>query len=489
MWNRIGSINSGATHQSPLASRVPRVQVAEPPPEVVTLGRTNDFDAATYSGTGNWLPTPDSEYVEDITTNARIRYLPTFGGGSFEFTPLISATFNGTFGTTSGSEDPLTELSIETWHFYVPSTDGIIINCNVNVGFVPSWELNNQIVVSDNMDPPVSATINNVYQYLVPRAWNQVVMTFGLGSYVKLYVNGALVATSADVSPVVPATGATTISAGDGSIAIIRAYDRIITDAEVLQNYNAVQARFVYTQPTTAATTGLTNYFDTAPSGVSPTKYSGVGYDSSGVWRDQVGTADMTLYNTPAYDSSTSGGQLTFVAASSQYGASLSSLVNTDNMTVEIWYKPTTTASLVIPIISSYVDPSNTPWALRNIGTGTTSYNRIAASSKYLSAQSNTPVNTPNLVAGTWYQITLRKVGGADGHMIRTINSATAIRSVSQTYPYPNSATATDLFLMTDDSTNKRNGIIGLVRIYNTALNNAEILQNYNATKARFGLA
>jgi hypothetical protein len=42
---------------------------------------------------------------------------------------------------------------------------------------------------------------------------------------------------------------------------------------------------------------------------------------------------------------------------------------------------------------------------------------------------------------------------------------------------------------MTDSGVNKRNGTIGLVRIYNTALTNAELLQNYNATKARFGLS
>jgi hypothetical protein len=73
--------------------------------------------------------------------------------------------------------------------------------------------------------------------------------------------------------------------------------------------------------------------------------------------------------------------------------------------------------------------------------------------------------------------------------MIRTINSATAIRSASQTYLYPNDEAATDLFLMSDNGGTQRNGTIGLVRIYNTALTNAEILQNYNATKARFGLA
>jgi hypothetical protein len=36
MWNRIGSLNSGATHQSPLASRLASVQVVTPP--AITTG-------------------------------------------------------------------------------------------------------------------------------------------------------------------------------------------------------------------------------------------------------------------------------------------------------------------------------------------------------------------------------------------------------------------------------------------------------------------
>jgi hypothetical protein len=469
------------------------IQVEGPPPEVVTLGRTNNFDAATYSGTGNWLPTPDSEYIEDITKSDRMRYSSTFGGGSFEFAPDPGSTFNGTgFGTTAGSEESLNNLSIEAWYFRVPAAGGISIRSFDNSNaFTPSWELSDTCVVSDNGDPVTETENLSINQYLVPGTWNQVVMTFGGGTYVKAYVNGALVATSASVSPVAPyqCTGPTTISAQDGHIAIIRAYDRIITDAEVLQNYNAVKSRFTYTLPASIVTTGLVTYLDAAPSGVSPTKYGGVGYDNSEVWRDQVGTVDITLFGAPAYDSSTSGGQLTFDSTATEYGTG--SLVNTDDMTVEIWYKPTTTAaSTIVSIISSHVDASNIPWSIRNISSGTPNYNRIGCLTRLSGGNYSTGVNPQNLTSGTWYQITFTKVGDAGGYMVRSIKSTTALTSWAQDYPYPTSADTTELYLMRDaGSVLRRRGTIGLVRIYNTALTNAELLQNYNATKARFGLA
>jgi len=62
MWNRIGSLNSGATHQSPLASRVPTIQVVTPPFVPVVLVQ-EDWAGVGYvinrtpepiSGSGTW---------------------------------------------------------------------------------------------------------------------------------------------------------------------------------------------------------------------------------------------------------------------------------------------------------------------------------------------------------------------------------------------------------------------------------------------------
>ena len=466
------------------------VQVEGPPPEVVTLGRTNNFDAATYSGTGNWLPTADSPLVDGIILNNQIRYNSSFGGGSFQFDG--SATFEGpTFGATSGGENTVYELSVEAWYFRIPSNGGISIT-SYNPGDV-SWFFDDGCSTQWNPDDPFTTDSLSMYSYLVPGAWNQVVMTFGGGAYPKAYVNGVLVATSTIPSGMYPqqATAPILISASEGSIAIIRAYDRIITDAEVLQNYNAVKSRFTYTLSSSVTTTGLTNYFDAAPSGVSPSKYNGVGYDNSGVWQDQVGSLDMTLTNSPAYDSSTAGGQFSFLAASTQYASTTAGLSLTNDMTIEIWFKSGTLVSQTgAPLMTLFIDSNNFPLQLRNISTGTANYNRFALSYKTAGTYTNSGVTT-QLPINTWYQVIIVKTGGYGGTVKRVFRSTTLTGIYTQTnnYNYPNTSDLASMRLMTDSGTLRRNGSIGLVRIYNTALTNAELLQNYNATKARFGLA
>jgi hypothetical protein len=492
MWNRIGRTNAGAVNQSPLASRVPRVPVAGPPPEVVTAGLILNFDAATYSGTGDWVDSIGGTTfpLDNAGQKPGINYYSAFGGGSFEF-----SKFSNSASTTAAGGFDFADLTIEMWYYHIPGSipslspdtfDGSTIGWRIGSGPASAGSANYFLagqVDSSGNNQEVS------YGPLVAGTWYQLVAKYEY-NLLTIYVNGNNVGSTSLYGTTNLFNGPITLmNSQPGSVAIIRSYNRVLTDAEVLQNYNAVKNRFTKT-PSTVITTGLVNYFDAAPSGVSPTKYSGVGYDSSGVWKDQVGTADITLYNSPAYDSSTNGGLFTFNRTLRQYGASGSgAAINTNAMTVEIWTQSIAGygGAPVVPFIANIFDNNNYPWLIRNTTAGANSYVRLAASYVLSGSFFNSPILSA-ITANTWYQIVLRKSGGTGGYMYVTINGC--INSTgSITYNYTDSS-AGQLVLMTSDGSSAfRGGKMALVRTYNTRLSDAEVLQNYNATKARFGLA
>lgn len=80
-------------------------------------------------------------------------------------------------------------------------------------------------------------------------AWNHVAGTFS-GSQIELYVNGSSVGTTSFTGTLIDNSGFrlggddTGRSLG-GNIASAKVYDKVLSSAEVLQNYNALKNRFV----------------------------------------------------------------------------------------------------------------------------------------------------------------------------------------------------------------------------------------------------
>lgn len=91
---------------------------------------------------------------------------------------------------------------------------------------------------------------------------------------------------------------------------------------------------------------------------------------------------------------------------------------------------------------------------------------------------------TANLVAGTWYQLVYTMAGGNGSQVVAYKNG---INIGSGTYGY-NIASSGTLYILGDAGGEVTSCYCSIARIYNRVLTAAEVLQNYNIQKSRFGL-
>ncbi len=209
-------------------------------------------------------------------------------------------------------------------------------------------------------------------------------------------------------------------------------------------------------------------------------------YPGSGnTWYDLSGTGKtVTLYNTPTYTSNNLGA-LDFDAGSSEYGA-FTSPGNLSTFTVEAWIKVNTTpsAGTVQAILTQSFPGLNTRinYSLGFNGTnGTGSYDGKINGGFYNGTWRLTAGFTPDV--GVWY------------HTAVTYNGTTIIQylngSQQSTLSYaatPTGSGSSSYIMRRWDDANFLDGVLPQLRLYDRALSSTEIVQNYNATKKRYGL-
>ena len=91
---------------------------------------------------------------------------------------------------------------------------------------------------------------------------------------------------------------------------------------------------------------------------------------------------------------------------------------------------------------------------------------------------------TGNLVAGEWYQLSYTMAGGNGSAVVGYKNGDSV---GTGTYGYT-LATSGTLYILGDASSEITSCYCSIARVYNRVLSAGEILQNYQATKSRFGL-
>lgn len=95
---------------------------------------------------------------------------------------------------------------------------------------------------------------NYTTTYLAAQKWNHVAITWTAGT-VRYYINGALIQTAATTQNTIVYDNNTNVLIGlnasngedfNGNLAYVRVYNIALTDAQVLQNYQANKTRFGY---------------------------------------------------------------------------------------------------------------------------------------------------------------------------------------------------------------------------------------------------
>jgi len=309
------------------------------------------------------------------------------------------------------------------------------------------------------------------------------------GDVLSLYINGILVSGPATVAATTAPLTYTQMNigcayvgnpttqgyvwAGQHEYYLVRMYQKALNQSEVKTNYESFKSRFA----NNIVRNGLVLDLDAG------NQYSYAG--SGATWYDVSGNAfNATLIKTPTY-SSDNGGILTWNGVDQYATVPMSSTLRVTSITQEVWIYLSSTADQVF-IGSQYGTGSSNSFALWL--SGGTFYFGVNTGGTFYSSSFSTPS------VGVWYHL-VHTYGGSsqslyiNGSLAGTYSSAA---SGNITYDVNNTKLAIGAdFNGTGYDTSPTlfvNGKMPIVKIYNISLSADQVLQNYNATKGRFGL-
>jgi hypothetical protein len=226
-------------------------------------------------------------------------------------------------------------------------------------------------------------------------------------------------------------------------------------------------------------TNGLVLNLDAANPRSYPQPYNGT------VWTDLSGNGNNgTLVNGPTFNSG-NGGSIVFDGVDDRVFRN-SSINTGQNFTVNAWIYPTILGTTRRAIIgNSYSFSGREGWFFCTAGANinNTFFLSIGSDTAYSIAIANTL--TPNtwcyvtaVVTGGGNTITLYKNGQSVNSAVSALNSGTITYGTQEFYVGWRHSGNADPYT----------GRIAQTTIYNRALSQQEILQNFNATRARFGI-
>jgi hypothetical protein len=309
--------------------------------------------------------------------------------------------------------------------------------------------------------------------------WRHYATTYD-GTLACLYENGALTGTTSFTGPLTSTSTPLYIgqfNGGDydfnGKLGTIMTYNRALSAQEVKQNYDATKARYI-TSPN-IVTSGLILNYDMSNYRSAP--FSGTSiYDLSGFGNTG------TLTNGPTY-SGLNDGCLVF-DGSNDYIDAGNNISNTYSaLTIETVFKVGITNKKQA-LISTY--NSGLGWGIEILdNTSSNKFNFFGFTSAgvYTSVQSSS-----SAALSQNYHITA--VFSGSNSVSLYVNGVNNV-SVATNYPTITKGVSDNLRIGDDPSAANAlyfQGNIYATRLYNRALTQQEILQNYNATKGRFGL-
>lgn len=235
-------------------------------PQIVTSGLMYYIDAgdsSSYSGSGSTLnnisgTAPGASTLANtptFTSAGTSSYFTFNGSTQTVYTPTIISLFNS----------PINEnITLEAWA-RTSSDNGVVVSEQGNSPINTGWHDSQVEIVSGNLRVGIytaGGLVNLLVGAVTRNQWQQYVMTFNATTGVLSgYINGSTTASSAPgISRLSPMDGNApqlyydlmyqdSTSLGDGSSlagnwSIFRVYNRALTAAEVLQNYQANAWRY-----------------------------------------------------------------------------------------------------------------------------------------------------------------------------------------------------------------------------------------------------
>jgi hypothetical protein len=197
-------------------------------------------------------------------------------------------------------------------------------------------------------------------------------------------------------------------------------------------------------------------------------------YPGSGTtWTDLSGRGNNgTLTNGPTYNSA-NGGSIVFDGVDDKVTFPNNTISTSSGMTVEVWFK-TSSGTKYQDIFD--LDDAYGVWIVTN----------FSASGK-INASFNTVSGymTADYVANNWYQVVLSGSGTSNFMYLNGVQVATASQTVASSI---NLNTARIGNVDGDRASEYLVGNVSCLKLYNRALSAAEISQNFNALRGRFGI-
>jgi hypothetical protein len=197
--------------------------------------------------------------------------------------------------------------------------------------------------------------------------------------------------------------------------------------------------------------------------------------------------ATCSLVNSPIYTSS--DGSFSFDGVD-EYGSITNAQTRSNTVTNEIWARPSSLTggeggrSTLIRATGSNT-LSDTYFALSSLGAILTDMRNSDDASYTLYSTSQGIV-----VINRWYHI-VQVINRPSGNLRIYLNGSSVLNSSTSTHNMSYTAAVQIAQQGTNTASafaRRYSGRIGAVRIYNRVLSAAEVLQNYNATKGRYGL-
>lgn len=198
------------------------------------------------------------------------------------------------------------------------------------------------------------------------------------------------------------------------------------------------------------------------------------------IWNDiSTNGNNGTLINGPTFDSG-NGGSIVFDGSNDRVNLGTTSILKfTNNFTINIWFKFNTLLGFQAIISNNesggYGIIANPDSSRLETFYWVNGYKR--------SGDSMTNYNT-----SSWFNVSVSFNGNniifyRNGNLIENVSAIGTVSTTNEPLtiganPIGNGASFSDFF----------NGRIAIIQLYNRALSSTEVLQNYNATKIRYGL-